>query len=915
MATLDQVLQQMRDEDMPDLPAGHPERDGKIHRFGPKKKAWYKLQEFALNSGEIMITGSFGIWHGAEPNTIRVQMDWKGVSAEERTAAEAKRQDEERKAAERDARKAAAAARRAHFQWGAAAREGSSAYIERKKISAPAVRFGADGVVLIPAVVFGEAGPQLVGLQKIAPDGEKRFNTGMAKQGACCPIGKVGADDALLFLGEGYATARSVSMATDGAIGGYVAFDAGNLIHVARMARARHPDTHILFCADDDYQLERRLHDWLLDKYKVADVVPVDGAERTLKAADGMPVRVTASWCKDSGGVPYVLAEVRSGRRIATRKFENAGIASATAAAVAVGNASVTWPRFADRGDNKWTDFNDLHCEESLDQCREQLAAAILRALQPAPEPAAGGDTDPVIAAHADDPLYDAAVKVVCAESRVSISLVQRHLKVGYNRAARLVERMELNGLVSPMGPSGERQLLKPAGNVVDLQQRKRKRAAAAPAAAGGAEEAPPAWAGNGDGQPAGADHLRWEDGLARSDKGGILPSLANVFLILSNHKDWSGVLAYDEFSGQVVKLKAPPFAGGKAGEYSDMDDLRCTLWMQQKYGFQPRKEVVMDAVLLIADLNMYHVVRGYLDPLVWDEVPRLDHWLVSYLGAEDTPYVRAVARKWLISAVARIYKPGCKADNVLILEGEQGLYKSTALKVLGGDWFTDAPFKLGDKDAYAVIRGKWIIELAELDSFNKAESTGAKLFFGQYIDRYRNFYGKRASDVPRQQVFAGTTNSDAYLKDDTGNRRYWPVRAVQIDLEGLKQARDQIWAEAVHRFRAGEEWWPTAPERAMFEEEQDARYVGDEYIRLIKEYLIGKSQTTMADILGNALKLDVAKWSRPEQQRVGRCMSEIGWKRKRDTKVGVDGKRDWLYQRPETSGAAPANGDADGPL
>lgn len=911
MSTLDQVIQQMRDERMPELPLGHPVLDSKIHRFGPKKKAWYKLQEFTLRSGKVVLTGSFGFFQGAEKHKFRVEMDWKGLDPEERAAAEAQRREHERKAAEKVQQRATAAAKRAQFQWTSATREGSSPYIERKKITAPGVRYGADGTVLIPAVAFTESGTQLVGLQKIDPDGEKRFNTGMAKQGSCCPIGRIGAEDALLFLAEGYATARSVSMATDGQLGGYVAWDAGNLIHVARMARARHPNTHILLCADDDHQLERRMREWLLDGFKVSEKVDIDGAEHNVTAEDGTAVSITASWLKDACGVPYIAVDVRSGRRFDPRKFENAGLSSAWAAAKAIGNASVVSPHFADRGDNAWSDFNDLHCQESLDQCREQLAGAMMLAL--APPAALAVDADPVLAAHADDPLYDAAVDVVTKNRRASISLVQRNLRIGYNRAARLIEQMELAGLVGPMASDGSRELIGQPSNVVELKPAAKKRAAAKSAAAGEGSNGPPPWAGDGEGEPAAGEHIRWEHGLARSDKGGILPSLSNVYLILDNHEEWSGVLGYDEFSGQVVKLKEPPFAGGRAGEYTDMDDLRCTLWMQQKYGFQPRKEVVMDAVLLVADKNMYHVVRAYLDPLVWDGQARLDHWLTQFLGAEDTLYVRTVARKWLIAAVARVYKPGCKADNVLILEGEQGLYKSTALKVLGGDWFTDAPFRLGDKDAYAVIRGKWIVELAELDSFNKAESTGAKLFFGQYIDRYRNFYGKRASDVPRQQVFAGTTNSDAYLKDDTGNRRYWPVKALQIDLEGLKLARDQIWAEAAARYRAGEEWWPTAVERAMFEEEQDARYVGDEYIRLIRDFLIGKNQTTMAEIMGDALKLDVAKWTRPEQQRIGRCMAEMGWKRVRSPK-STGGKRDWLYQRPASDAGAEEGGD-DGPL
>jgi putative DNA primase/helicase len=839
MATLDDVVQQMREEGLADLPLGHPVLDGKIHKFGKRKKSWYALREILLRSGQIILTGAFGMFRGDHKHIVQVKMNWEGVSPEERAAAEAKRAQLAREQEEKERRLAETAANRAKQQWEGGLREGRSPYVERKRITTTGVRFFEDGTLLVPAFqlepVPGNTSRRLVGLQKIAADGSKLFNKGMAKQGACCPIGKVTDENSVIFLSEGYATARSIDMALESALGGYMAFDAGNLVHVARTARARHPKHHILFCADDDWQLQQRFDTWLAEDFGIAEPVPIDGIERTLAGSEG-EVRIVARWCKDPNGVDYIDADLRCGRKVITPKFENAGIARAMAAAREVGNASVVWPRFQDRGDQKLTDFNDLHCTEGLDAVGEQLAGAILAAAQ---AQAHFGDDEP---------------------------------------------------LAAPAGVSTP-----PA------------------AAAGNANNEPPPWAGGGAGEPSGESGERWEFGLARGGNGNILPTLSNVFCILSNHVDWKSVIAYDEFSGQVVKLVKPPFIGAETGEWSDMDDLRCTLWLQQKFGFAPKQEVVMGAVLLVADMNKYHVVRNYLDGLVWDGTPRLDTWLVDRMGAEDSPYNRTVARKWLIAAVARIYRPGCKADNVLILEGEQGIYKSTALKVLGGEWFTDAPFRLGDKDAYVVIRGKWIVELAELDSFNKAESTGAKLFFGQYIDRYRNFYGKRATDVPRQQLFAGTTNSDTYLKDDTGNRRYWPVKVIKVDLAGLTDDRDQIWAEAVHQFRAGAEWWPTSAEKDMFEFEQDARYVGDAYTTLIRDWLVGKSTVTMPEIMGEALKLDVGKWTRPEQQRVGRCMAEIGWKRIRSPKSTATGKRDWVYQRP-TGGAVTAGGD-DAPL
>lgn len=851
MATKEQAKIQIEDGG-PALPAGHPIVDGKFHRYGPQKKYWYRLIEFTTDAGQELVTGSFGYWQGDEENTQHIAMDWTDISPEDRARAEEKRRKLEREEAAKKAQAASNAAIRAGQQWAAASKEGNSPYIERKQITAPGIRYQEDGTALIPMAVLepGEP-PRLVGLQKIAPDGTKRFNAGMAMQGACCPVGRIDDENSILFIAEGYATARSISMATDGAMGGYIAFNAGNIMAVAQMARKLHPTKHILLCADDDSMLEARASKWALEKWKIDCPIIIDGRDRTVKATDGTEVKLLAIWKKDARGVPFIEIDARAGRRMLTGVFANAGVSRSTEAARAVGNASIVCPRFAARGENKWSDFNDLHVHESLDQVREQLTAAILASISGS-APANVDDTQPA----AEDA---------------------------------------------------------PAGNTAPPVEPKKRRAAKSAGAAPGHSDAgePPAWAGGGEGVPASAEDDNWERQLTRSEKShAILPTLSNVYLILENHPLWKGVIAYDEFSGVVVKLIDPPFAGAELGEWSDMDDLRCTLWMQQKYGFAPRQDVVMGAVLLIADINKYHVVRNYLNALVWDGAPRLDRWLIDRLGAQDIPYNEVVARKWLVAAVARIYQPGCKADNVLILEGDQGIYKSTALKVLGGEWFTDAPFRLGDKDAYIVIRGKWLVELAELDSFNKAESTGAKLFFGQYVDRYRSPYGKRAIDVPRQQLFAGTTNSDAYLKDDTGNRRYWPVKVTLIDLEGLTASRDQIWAEAVHQYRAGAEWWPTSAEKDMFVEQQDARYVGDAYITLIREWLQGRSQATMAEIMGDALKLDIAKWTRPEQQRIGRCMSEIGWHRERASKA-IDGKRDWIYKRPV--GDAPTGDQVEG--
>lgn len=849
MATLDQVIDQMAAAGIPPLPAGHPLYDGKIHRFGRGKKAWYVLHEMQLKNGEFSYFGAFGIWQGQESNPVKVETDWTGISADERAALEKKQREAEERNAAKKVEQAQWAANRAAKQWKEAAAEGVSPYVERKQISAPGMRYSNDGVLLIPAVKFVGDEAQLVGLQKIDANGEKLFNKHMAMKAACCPIGRPAADERIVFIAEGYATARSVRMAMEDTLPGYVAFNAGNLLDVARMVRARHPKAHILFCADDDWQLVQRLHTELQETHDIDVVVEVDGIERELTSSKGIVSLVKAEYQHNHSGVRFIQLTVAAAGKTRTAKFENAGISSALTACKIVGNASATWPLFADRGENKWTDFNDLHVQQGLSTVKDQVSAAMVAGLIP--------------------------------------------------EAAELTVKREKEAAIS--------------SNVVELNSKGggKKKGKSTPSGAGAGEAPMSEGSEPPDSDPENSI-LRWEARLARSDKGAILPVLTNIYEILKNSEEWAGVVAYEEFSGQVVKLKPPPFDKGELGEWTDMDDLRTALWMQQKYSFHPREDIVMKAVLLVADLQSHHVVRAYLDPLKWDGVERLSHWMTDFLGAEDNEYVRRVGRKWMIGAVARIYRPGCKVDNVLILEGSQGLYKSTALKVLGGEWFTDAPLRFGDKDSYAIMRGRWVIELAEMDSFNKAESEAAKQFFGQYIDRYRNFYGKRASDVPRQQVFAGTTNKYVYLKDETGNRRYWPVRAIEINLDGLRAARDQLWAEAVAAFKDGEAWWETPTDVEMFRAEQESRFINDAYTDEIAKGLLGRKQVTMTEILGDILKLDIAKWTMPEQQRVGRSMTQLAWVRKRGSGVGGT-KREWMYVKPESATDTP-EGD-EGPL
>jgi len=434
MALLDEVILDMQAAGRPTLPPGHPICDGKERRYGPKKKAWYKLMAVDRD-GKRLVYGSFGYWQGDDNGAVGVTLKEGEVSKEELAAARRRAEEAARAEAEKRERLADAAANRAKLQWetgqpGTPAAPVACPYLQRKQVDQEGVRVTADGTLLVPMKRYSRDGVRLVGLQKILPDGTKTFNKGMDKVGAACLLGKVHDDSPLIMFGEGYASVESGRMAINREHPGVVAFDAGNLAAVARGFRRDFPAAHFLFLADDDWQLKKRLakrlvkdfciaatleidgEQQLLSEVDFADdkeldaklkarlvaaagvsaIISIDGVEQQLAADDGSTVRVTARWRKDENGVQYIEADVRSARVVRTLKLENTGIARATAVVREVGNASVVWPVFKDRGARKWTDFNDLHVEESLEAVRQQLLAAIDQALtkpgaDPSPAP------------------------------------------------------------------------------------------------------------------------------------------------------------------------------------------------------------------------------------------------------------------------------------------------------------------------------------------------------------------------------------------------------------------------------------------------------------------------------------------------------------------------------------------------
>lgn len=398
-------------------------------------------------------------------------------------------------------------------------------------------------------------------------------------------------------------------------------------------------------------------------------------------------------------------------------------------------------------------------------------------------------------------------------------------------------------------------------------------------------------------------DDRAWVDSLLwRMDRHGERVALKreglNALRIFTHDRPWADIFAFDEASQGPVFMHPPPFSidyalGTETRQYpcqiNEVDYIRIGYWLSEHWGLSLPPDVLAGAVLVSANTRKINSLRDPIAALPWDGVPRLDNWLHTYLGAvpfasQKDEYLRWVGRWWMISAVARVFRPGCKADHVLVLEGDEGLGKSTALRILGGAGYADTQVHIGDKDAYLHIRGKWIIELAELDSLMRTESSASKAFFSSAIDRYRAPYGRSMVEVPRTCVFAGSVNHSDYIRDASGGRRYWPVLCKRVDLEALARDRDQLWGEAVELFRAGERWYPLDErERAALSEEQSARMVDDPWESSIRDWLIGRSQASPADILSDALSMRVENQDKRAQTRVGIIMQRLGWIRRRD--------------------------------
>lgn len=297
---------------------------------------------------------------------------------------------------------------------------------------------------------------------------------------------------------------------------------------------------------------------------------------------------------------------------------------------------------------------------------------------------------------------------------------------------------------------------------------------------------------------------------LKYDDNGRVKPTLDNMLKILVHDQALSGRIAFDRFASRYVAKGALPWNMTPGTRlWTDADDAGLRWYLENKYEVTGRDKV-QDAMIMNAEQNGFNEVLDYLKSLKWDGVPRLDTLFIDYLGAEDNIYTRAVARKSLTAAVARAFEPGCKYDTMPILIGRQGAGKSTLIRTMGKKWYADGLSTFEGKEAAENIQGKWIIEAGEMAGYTRAEENASKQFLSRQVDVFRQAYGRRTQEYPRRCVFFGSSNQYEFLKDITGNRRFWP-----IDIEAQKPAKnvyvnlpgevDQIWAEAVVRYKNGE--------------------------------------------------------------------------------------------------------------
>lgn len=415
---------------------------------------------------------------------------------------------------------------------------------------------------------------------------------------------------------------------------------------------------------------------------------------------------------------------------------------------------------------------------------------------------------------------------------------------------------------------------------------------------------------------------------LVRNPTGEPKAALSNAVAFLERTEVWRHVLAWNEHSQVIEWLKPPPWPDSDCaleprGVWGEREDTLLVCELERTLGITLRPSQVRAAARLVAQRFAIHPIRDYLERLEWDGVPRVNTWLATYLGATSQPadYLQDVGSWTLVSAVARAMKPGCKVDTMLVLEGGQGDFKSTAIEVLASKphyvEVDAAILGTADKDTMLTCRLAWIVEAGEFDSVGGANMARLKANVSRAVDTYRAPYGADAQKVPRGWIGIGTTNLEAYLRDSTGGRRFHPVRVGRVDLEALRRDRDQLWAEAYALYAKGAKWWPDADERPAMLEEQEKRRLVDEWEETIAPYLAKAAASgdfvTTSELLARVIDKPVKDWGRGDSMRMADCLRALGWRR--GERCRRDGALVWPWHPPGTVWRRGKVGETSGPM
>lgn len=390
--------------------------------------------------------------------------------------------------------------------------------------------------------------------------------------------------------------------------------------------------------------------------------------------------------------------------------------------------------------------------------------------------------------------------------------------------------------------------------------------------------------------------YIKWEMDSKGKPAKNDLGNTANYFLnadFESYVNPLYRLLRFNEFADQIEFNCPAPWHSGRPHKFwTDTDAVQLRYWLSQEKNYVTQTHTCYEAAISLATtLYRYHPVRQYLESLEWDGTPRLDSLLSTYAGASANPYTQAVGKNTLIAAVARAFEPGCKFDHILILEGAQGTGKSTFVKTLGGAWYKSFTVDPHNKDTIDAMRGGWVIEMAELETVRRSDVQALKAFITRESDFVRPAYARVTRDFPRSSVFIGTINPElggGYLRDSTGNRRFWPVETNDIDIPALKRDRDQLWAEACHRYKAGEPYHLVDAELIKAAEaEQAARAVDDPWEELVAEWMEReKKMATLPEIITTsfvaiqALNLSAKQIDRNGLVRIATILRNLGWEK-----------------------------------